>query len=172
MGKLLFLSALFFGLAGCDKGGQVVSEGLPTWVYRDVIDTSDGTRKKYRFANLESISSSMQDQEIGRYRVLLSIYKELGKEGPDTYSTIFGIDGGDLKCPDDQCQVRIRFDDEEKNVIVPKKSSARFFYIDGDSKRGQAFIRSILNSKKMVIGIDLELVGYRVFEFNIEDLKL
>ncbi|MBP6344471.1 hypothetical protein AB8Q18_05935 [Neisseriaceae bacterium CLB008] len=172
MRKLLLMSILVASLAGCHQGENADVDDALRWQYKEVVDSTHETGRKYRFATLQSLSNPVQDQEIGRYKILLSIYKEYRNQESDTYSAVFGIDGGDLKCPDGLCKITVQFDDEVKMAIIPKKTSARFFYIDGNSQLGKALIRSILKSEKMTIGIDLELVGYRVFEFNVSNLAL
>ncbi len=171
MKTLLLLCAVAFFVGGCDGDSVYRKSTLPSWEYK-VAEHSENNHECC-FAKIESVGEPVQDQEIGRYRLFMTIYKEPAvTAGEKSYSVIFAVDGSDLDLPDERSVIRVRFDDGAESTYFLEKHSSRFLYLSRDQQQMDTFIREVERSEKMVVSFDVALIGKRSFEFRTKGLKL
>lgn len=135
-----------------------------TWSY---IKTEDKARNKeiYR-ANISSLNSVKFNFPYSDTIVLIISIRKHPEWGQDV---IFVINDGQFKCDYDDCVGLINFDGKpEKLTLAESKDGSSDMIF---AQYGEAIIKKLLNSKKVIVELPFYQEGNRQFEFATEGLK-
>lgn len=146
------------------RAAAAINELLSMWNYTDSKD--DMTDKvMHQAVKFSENTVNFDFPYQGDQRGALAIAMRKG----ETPVVLFFIEKGQIQCELDQCTMQVRFDDhpaESWRAIPPADhSTTRVFLADGDR-----FLKELMASKRILIGVGIYQNGFPTFHFDVSGL--
>jgi hypothetical protein len=139
-----------------------VTDAMKHWRYFDTTDAMTSEKQYDAFAYSKAPMDYKPAYNTEAYASFFLYYN-----GSENYFSV-RLDKGAFNTKDDSC--RVRFDNNKPAYYKVYFRGSEYYYIMGFYKK-DTLISLLKKAKKMLIEVDIDKVGKRLLEFDVEGLK-